>query len=61
MTRKDFEAIAAILAAQYDSQFSALGERAVQKTALAMADFLATRNGNFKKDKFLEACKVGLE
>ena len=60
MTRKDFEAIAAILAEQYDSQFSNTSERVVQKVALAMADFLATRNGNFKKDKFLVACKVGL-
>lgn len=49
MTRKNFEAIAAILAAQPSTT-------EVDNVIIAMADYLCTQNPNFDRARFLKAC-----
>lgn len=50
MTRKHFEAIAAIIDAQRD-----IGVE-IQGTANELAAFFATENPNFDRERFLKAC-----
>lgn len=49
MTRKHFEAIAAIIK-------NTLVTDRREATATAMADYLATQNPNFDRGRFLTAC-----
>ena len=56
MTRKDFEAIAAILAEQHSHDSNSHDYLVIYDTANDLADYLATRNPHFDRARFLRAC-----
>jgi len=53
MTKKHFEAIAAIISEVHDDYRF---DGAVDATARRMADYFKTQNPNFNRDRFLAAC-----
>ena len=54
MTRKDFEALAAVIKAGRTGD----NDDYADKTARSTADMLATTNPRFDRDRFLKACGV---
>ena len=58
MSRKEFQLIADVLAAQYarNPVMTTLDRYALDHVVIAMADALATTNPRFDRGKFLAAC-----
>lgn len=56
MTRKHFEAIAAILAEQHDHDPNSNDYLVIYDTATDLASYFATENPNFDRRRFLKAC-----
>lgn len=56
MTRKDFEAIAAIIAEQNTGEPGSVSTVAMSYLANDLADYLETRNPNFDRARFIRAC-----
>lgn len=58
MTKKHYEAIAAIIKARYFGDKNDDGDNAVRSIALAIADYLARDNPKFTRTRFLQACGI---
>jgi hypothetical protein len=59
MSKKDYEALAAVLKAAWDEwQYSHDGARAVQDIATGIADKLQADNPRFDRQRFLNACHL---
>jgi hypothetical protein len=56
MSRKNYEAIAAVLAKAYEKSVEAKGE--IADIAHELADHFVEDNSNFNRERFLEACGV---
>lgn len=61
MTKKDFEFIAAKVAELFDTTADPTQavDIAVADHATDLADYFATRNPNFDRSRFLQACGMG--
>ena len=63
MTRKHYVAIARILSARLEAAQSSSSTRAaavsIELIALDMADYFASENPQFDRERFLHACGVG--
>ena len=60
MSRKHFEAIALTFSLEYQRASTVEAKAAVRACAVAIAGDLAHTASNFKRDMFLNACKVGV-
>ena len=62
MTKKDYQIIADVIRAALTSSMVTLealtAERAVEYTALDLADVFQSDNPQFNREKFLEACGI---
>jgi hypothetical protein len=58
MTKRDFEAIAAVVLDLWASADSVSERYMVEDTAHALADVCAESNEKFDRDRFLQACGV---
>ncbi len=58
LTRKDFKAIAGILKNERTAATSQDGLGRIDGICLEIADYLATKNPAFDRDKFLTACGI---
>lgn len=58
LTKKDFKIVAGILKDERTAVSSRAEFDRIEGISLAMADYLATKNPEFDRDKFIKACGV---
>jgi hypothetical protein len=60
MSRKDYESLARAIREQHEREPYLESRQAIMRTALLIANVLAADNPRFDRERFLEACGLGV-
>ncbi len=61
VTRRDFEAVAAIIEHAWRDEMSDESENVLVDVSTGLADYFESQNERFKREQFLQACGLEVE